>query len=145
MVVEVKWMWNVRREFIGKKNKIKIEKKRFLERTARDAIEIWIKFTPIKTWKLKEWFKYKVTSEKLEVWNNKKYYKFIDEGTKQHFIRPKKWKVLKFSKNGKNVYSRWHMVKGIKAHNITDKTSEELMGWKMRINLNNFMLAMIDI
>lgn len=145
MWVEIKGIWVIRREFTGKKNKIKTEKKRLMEKIAKDAIEVRVIITPKKSWMLRKWYKYKATSWKAEVWNEKGYYKFIDEGTKRHFVKPKKGKVIKFSKNGKNVYSRWHAVKGIRAHNITDKTIETVTGRRLKLNLEEFLESINEI
>ena len=143
MGVSIKGLGSILREFNEKWNKIKIEKKRLLNRTAGDVVKVAVSLTPVQSWNLSR--SYKVQKGKGKKWdsveiiNNSSYFRYIDEGTKAHFIFPKKRKMLRFVKNGKIVYSKWHKVKWIKAFKIAEKTVDKVLNSKLRKNLTKFI------
>lgn len=49
----------------------------------------------------------------------------VEEGTRDHFIRPSNGKVLSWIQNGKRIFSRGHKVSGIKPEKIIEKTIKQ--------------------
>ena len=139
MSAEIKGLWAVVKEFSTKWNIIAIEKKKLLGRVWQSIIDIAKWYTPIKTWNLRWSFKSKQSEKQIKVWNSAKYYKFIDEWTKNHFIKQKGKKALRFKKWNSNYFSKWHMVKGIKAFKITDKTVDKVVWTPLRKELKTFL------
>lgn len=75
--------------------------------------EIW--FThPIKTWDTLKGIRKDIRRKKAEIYSESDISVFLEEGTKEHMIRPVQAKVLSFNW----FYSKGHMVGGIKAKHI---------------------------
>ena len=63
---------------------------------------------------------------KVTVYTENEVFKFLDEGTKAHFIRPVRAKVLHWvAPDGENAFSKGHMVSGIKPRKITEKVEKK--------------------
>lgn len=139
MSVEIKRLGAVVKEFSSKGNVIKVHKKKFLT----NIWEIWIAYaksiTPVKTWNLKNSYKFIQTTNQVKIFNSSKYFKFIDWWTKSHIIKPRNKKALKFWSTWNPFYSKWHMVKGIKWLKIADRTLKDLMNIRIPRELNLFL------
>jgi len=62
----------------------------------------------------------------INVFTLDKVFKFVDEGTKAHIIKPVKAKVLHWiTPSGEDAFSKGHMVSGIKPRKITQKIQKE--------------------
>lgn len=67
--------------------------------------------------------------------NEAEYAKFLRYGTKDHMIRPKNAKALRWSQGGKTFFSKGHMVSGI--------TGEDWLGKAYRRKVSDIKKALV--
>jgi len=65
---------------------------------------------------------------KVRLVNTAEYAKFIRYGTKAHMVRPKRAKALSFFVGGKRVFSKGHMVSGIKGRDWLGEAYRRKLG-----------------
>lgn len=84
-----------------------------------------------KPWKHPVWWKARyertATHESLMVWTTDPVFKYLDQGTKRHFVKPKFTKALHWPKGHGGYFSKGHWVSGIKARHYMRTIREEFM------------------
>lgn len=131
---------NLSKEFSRKWTVFKSFQKKVLNEIWRDTVETLVKILPKNTWKLAWSIKYKTVKwwNWISVYSTSKYAIFLEEWTKAHMIKPKNAKALHW----KNNFSKWHMVKWIKAWNYFKKVmqSKKRQLWKYWLKIVDWLL-----
>ncbi|GIU71589.1 MAG: hypothetical protein KatS3mg003_1068 [Candidatus Nitrosocaldaceae archaeon] len=99
--------------------------KKDYEKAREEFSKILKRNVPIKTGALKRSIKVTRINNELTLYA-KKYFLYLDKGTKSHRIKPRSAKVLAFKIGDKTYFSKGHKVRGIKRMNIFQRSKEQL-------------------
>jgi hypothetical protein len=104
----------------------------------------------VATWKNKPDFRgyVRIAAESIyiSVGTTDKVFKFVDQGTKAHFIRPVRAKVLHWidPASGEDRFSKGHQVSGIKPREITKSINEIWRGGLMADYFDRHLMQAIQ-
>jgi hypothetical protein len=92
-----------------------------------DVLRVLIVSTPVKTGRLRNSIRLNKAIQGNSIGftiSALPYFFYLDKGTKDHMIKPRKKKVLHWVESDENRFSKGHEVKGIKAMHLIKKAKD---------------------